>query len=57
MRPPHLPVTAIPLMPTRRVAPEVLLGNRQIGFACDIWSMGVVLWEVSVVGGSGLDLV
>lgn len=35
--------------PSPRVAPEVLLGNRQVGFACDIWSMGVVLWEASIV--------
>ncbi|KAI7843630.1 hypothetical protein COHA_002870 [Chlorella ohadii] len=28
------------------VAPEVLLGNRQVSQACDIWSMGVVLWEI-----------
>ncbi len=36
----------------------MLLGNRQVSQACDIWSMGVVLWEVSTVpaaggGGSG----
>lgn len=51
MHPPHPPARAIPRLPTRRVAPEVLLGNRQIGFACDIWSLGVVMWEVRAFQG------
>ena len=39
-------VLHLPSHPSHWVAPEVLLGNRQVSQACDIWSMGVVLWEV-----------